>query len=143
MCNSEPACARRAKLPVSLHQPRYVILLGRSQLRVATYAFVGAPVHGDRPDRKHTPFVLKMLTANLLQGEMLTAADSFDVRPLSTPRRPTHAPPRAVLSLWFWQVEYTCRHTRESTTAAVVAEDAALMGGAVNVDSWANFGRNA
>ena len=110
---------------------------------------MGAPVHGDRPDRKHTPFVLKMLTANLLPGEMLTAADSFDVRPLSIhAHRPTsthtHTPLRAELTVaWFWQVEYTCRHTRESTTAAVVAEDAALMGGAVNVDSWASLGRNA
>jgi hypothetical protein len=63
------------KLPVSLHQPRYVICIGRSQVRVAMYAFVGAPVSGDRPDRKHTPFVLKILTPDLLEGEDMPGKD--------------------------------------------------------------------
>lgn len=57
------------KLPVSFHQPCYVILIGRGQVRVATYAFVGEPVSGDRPDRKHTPFMLKILTPDLLKGD--------------------------------------------------------------------------
>ena len=64
------------KLPVSLHQPRYVICVGRGQLRVATYAFVGEPVLGDRPDRKHTPFMLKILTPDLLKGDNMP--DKYD-----------------------------------------------------------------
>lgn len=63
------------KLPVSLHQPCYVLCLGHGQLRVATYAFVGEPVSGDRPDRKHTPFILKILTPDLLKGDSLPGKD--------------------------------------------------------------------
>ena len=63
------------KLPVSFHQPCYVILIGRAQVRVATYAFVGEPISGDRPDRKRTPFVLKILTPDLLKGDSMPAKD--------------------------------------------------------------------
>jgi hypothetical protein len=53
------------KLPPVLLQPSFVICISRSQVRVLTFAFIGEPVTGDRPDRKSTPFILKLLTGNL------------------------------------------------------------------------------
>ena len=41
-------------------------------MRVLTYGFVGDPIGGDRPDTKHTQYVLRLLTENLLQRETET-----------------------------------------------------------------------
>merc|ERR1711971_861666 len=46
----------------------FFICIGASQARVLTFAFVGNPVNGDRPDCKWTPSVLQLATSNLLQG---------------------------------------------------------------------------
>lgn len=56
-------------LPAGQHamfQNKYVVLIASECVRVATYGFIGGPVEGDRPDRKYTPFTLRLLTANLL-----------------------------------------------------------------------------
>jgi len=53
------------KLSPVLWQPAFVICVSRSQVRVLTFAFIGEPVTGDRPDRKCTPFILRLLTGNL------------------------------------------------------------------------------
>jgi hypothetical protein len=45
-----------------------VLLLAPGQLRVLTVAFVGGPTSGDRPDTKRTPFLLRMISANLVPG---------------------------------------------------------------------------
>jgi hypothetical protein len=52
--------------PPALMQPRYVVLVGHGHVRVATYAFAGSPVKGDRPDNKHSPYILRLLSPNLL-----------------------------------------------------------------------------
>lgn len=52
-----------------LFQNKYVILVSGDEdaaVRVLTYGFVGDAIGGDRPDTKHTPYVLRMLTENLL-----------------------------------------------------------------------------
>ena len=52
----------------AMFQNKFVVLSGCGQVRVATYGFIGGPAVGDRPDRKATPFVLRMLSSNLLEG---------------------------------------------------------------------------
>lgn len=52
----------------AMFQNKFVVLSGCGQVRVATYGFIGGPTVGDRPDRKATPFVLRMLSSNLLEG---------------------------------------------------------------------------
>ena len=44
-----------------------MLLLAPGQLRVLTVAFVGGPISGDRPDTKRTPFLLRMIRANLVE----------------------------------------------------------------------------
>ncbi|CAJ1394598.1 unnamed protein product [Effrenium voratum] len=53
-------------LPPTLLQPTFVICLGGGQVRVLTFAFVGGPVTGDRPDRKRTPFSIRLATDDLI-----------------------------------------------------------------------------
>jgi len=50
----------------ALWQPTFVVCIGNDQVRVVTLAFVGNPVMGDRPSSKSTPFVLRLVTDNLL-----------------------------------------------------------------------------
>ena len=52
----------------AMFQNKFVVLSGKGQVRVATYGFIGGPAVGDRPDRKATPFALRMLSSNLLEG---------------------------------------------------------------------------
>jgi hypothetical protein len=59
--------------PLTLHQPRYLVLHRRPSapgirpaLWVVTYAFVGGPVRGRQPAFKHTPFLLRLKSADLL-----------------------------------------------------------------------------
>ncbi|CAE8652939.1 unnamed protein product, partial [Polarella glacialis] len=49
-----------------LLQPTFAVCIGGGQVRVLTFAFVGGPVTGDRPDRKRTPFALRMATDDLV-----------------------------------------------------------------------------
>ena len=62
-----------------MFQNKYVILVSAAaqveSVRVLTYGFIGGPESGDRPDMKHTPFMLRLLTENLLgqEGVTLTA----------------------------------------------------------------------
>ena len=49
-----------------LHQPTFVVCIGGGQLRVLTFAFVAGPVTGDRPDRKRTPFAIRLATDDLV-----------------------------------------------------------------------------
>lgn len=65
-----------------MFQNKYVILVSAAaqveSVRVLTYGFVGGPESGDRPDMKHTPFMLRLLTENLLsqEGTTLTANET-------------------------------------------------------------------
>ena len=49
-----------------MFQNCFVLLAGSGRLRVATYGFVGSPAKGDRPDRKSTPFCLRLLSPDIL-----------------------------------------------------------------------------
>ncbi len=59
-----------------MFQNKYVILVSAAaqveSVRVLTYGFIGGPESGDRPDMKHTPFMLRLLTENLLGQEGVT-----------------------------------------------------------------------
>lgn len=63
-------------LPPVLLQPTFVICIGGGQVRVLTFAFIGEPVTGDRPDRKRTPFSIRLATDNLLPS----ATSAFSIR---------------------------------------------------------------
>jgi hypothetical protein len=61
-------CNRPWLLRVSeLWQNKFVVVISSSEVRVASYGYVGGPAVGDRPDRKSTPFCLKILSVDLLQ----------------------------------------------------------------------------
>lgn len=47
-------------------QPRFVVVLGPGCLRISTLGFVGSPELGDRPTEKRTPYVVRLLTQNLV-----------------------------------------------------------------------------
>jgi len=53
-------------LPPALWQPSFIVCIGNGQIRVLTLAFVGDPICGDRPSSKSTPFVLRLVTDNLV-----------------------------------------------------------------------------
>jgi len=57
------------ELPPALWQPSFVVCVGNGQVRVLTVAFVGEPVCGDRPSSKSTPYVLRLLTDDLVRAE--------------------------------------------------------------------------
>lgn len=50
----------------ALWQPTFVVCIGNDQIRVVTLAFIGGPVMGDRPSSKSTPFILRLVTDDLL-----------------------------------------------------------------------------
>eukprot|EP01048_Picozoa_sp_COSAG05_P007900 COSAG05_NODE_576_length_8580_cov_190.797194_5_plen_1695_part_00 len=50
----------------AMYQNKFVVLTGTDSVRVATYGFIGPGAIGDRPDRKHTGFVIRLLSENLL-----------------------------------------------------------------------------
>jgi len=56
----------RHSLSPALWQPSFIICVGSGQVRVLTLAFVGDPVSGDRPSSKSTPFVLRLVTPDLV-----------------------------------------------------------------------------
>lgn len=67
--------AQLNEIPPALWQPLYTICIGAGQVRVVTFAFVGGPVHGDRPDTKCTPFILRLVSSDLtsVAGDALVA----------------------------------------------------------------------
>ena len=151
--------------PPSLMQPRFVVLVGNNQVRVATYAFCGSPVKGDRPDRKYSPYVLRLLSENQWR-DSLGAADG-EVAPAAAPvvlpevptgdlpgqtDAPANGPPSASPPSIdapvdddggqpsgtgsVEQVEYAARFTRRTDIDAVVAEDYAALAAAVRSGDW-------
>lgn len=82
--------AMHSGLPAALWQPTFVVCVGAGQVRVLTLAFVGEPVVGDRPTTKRTPFLVRLLTENLLTSVILAAEStqnptevSYLIRPAS------------------------------------------------------------
>lgn len=55
-------------LSPALWQPMFVVCIGCNQVRVLTFAFIGEPVVGDRPDCKRTPFALLLASQDLLHA---------------------------------------------------------------------------
>jgi len=105
------------QLPPVLWQPTFVICISRSQVRVLTFAFVGEPAIGDRPDRKHTPFMLRMLTDNLIAAPQPRPDESVTSVPTSTVAVKymvefVHAP--VVLDHMLAMREMLCRHARDN-----------------------------
>jgi len=68
----------KQKLSPVLLQPAFVICISRSQVRVLTFAFIGEPVTGDRPETKRTPFILRLLTGNLAAAAPQSQASPDD-----------------------------------------------------------------
>jgi len=68
-------------LPPSLWQPAFAVCVGSGQVRVLTLAFVGEPVSGDRPSCKSTPYVLRLLTSDLVPAGTGPAPAGYCVRP--------------------------------------------------------------
>eukprot|EP01043_Picozoa_sp_COSAG02_P018693 COSAG02_NODE_879_length_16244_cov_15.397956_7_plen_845_part_00 len=149
--------------PPSLLQPRFVVLIGNNQVRVATYAFCGGPVKGDRPDRKYSPYALRLLSENQWRDSPGDVnGDAAAAAPVPAPDVPTgdilgqtNAPPSGPAALppaidapvddaggqaggasSVAQVEYAVRFTRLTEIDAVVAEDHAALAAAVRSGDW-------
>ena len=65
-------CLAAKLFPPSMYQPRWIVAcsLASQSLRVLTSGFVGAPVSGERPDTKSTPFLMRLASENLLTHEL-------------------------------------------------------------------------
>ena len=100
--------------PPAMYQNKFVVLSCKSQIRVATYGFIGAPAVGDRPDQKATPYALRMLSSNLLQGwkDGKSEADS---------------------------VEYAVRRTDKVSMREIMEEDLARMSAAVSSGDFSQY----
>merc|ERR1719277_714723 len=56
----------QTRMSPALWQPIYILCIGAGQARVVTQAFVGEPVVGDRPDCKRSPYVIRIVTEDLM-----------------------------------------------------------------------------
>jgi len=54
-----------AIVPCAMHQPTYVIHLGPEEVKLVLYGFVGGPVGGLDPSKKHTPYCVRISTQDL------------------------------------------------------------------------------
>eukprot|EP00931_Biecheleriopsis_adriatica_P119522 TRINITY_DN94750_c0_g1_i1.p1 TRINITY_DN94750_c0_g1~~TRINITY_DN94750_c0_g1_i1.p1 ORF type:complete len:551 (-),score=102.66 TRINITY_DN94750_c0_g1_i1:36-1592(-) len=68
---------------LALHQARYVVCTGPNMVMVVTFGFAQEPVHGHRPERMWTPWVLKQATGNLMWQNPCVA--SFVLHPSKGP----------------------------------------------------------
>jgi hypothetical protein len=92
----------------AMYQNKFVLLVGSGQVRVATYGFIGDSVRGDRPDRKYTPHILRLLSPDLFAK--------------------TQGPVD--------QVRYTVRMTGQQTVEHLMQEDRRAMAKAVNTGDF-------
>ena len=64
----------------ALYQNKFLVLTGKGGVRVATYGYIGDSPLGDRPDRKYTGIVLRMLTGDLLGEAAAVDSVSFSCK---------------------------------------------------------------
>ena len=62
-------CMAMGVMPPTLYQPTYLITAGEVGVYLSIFAFVGDQPKGDRPDTKHTPHYIKIVTQNLAQAD--------------------------------------------------------------------------
>ena len=104
----------------AMYQNRFIIMIGSDSIRVATYGFIGPGAVGDRPDRKHTGIVLRLLTDNLLAPrEVATEGSNGD--------------DGSVI------VSYSCKLTTEELIDAVIAIDQPVLVQAVTTGDFSHF----
>jgi hypothetical protein len=105
--------------PPALYQARFVLLVGGDpvQLRVCTATYVGGPVAGDQPQVMHTPYLLRMMTPNLLDPEL--ERDGA----LSTGG----------------ELQYTTAFTMDPSTESLVNKDGDWYTDAVEQGAWESF----
>lgn len=106
------------KLMPTFLQPLFlIIVLGElAEARAITYGFVAGHQHhilGDRPDSKHTPFCVRLLSPNLL-------VSSEEEEELET----------------CWEVDYRIRNVQTSTIRQVVDMEIDLVREAIRLNSW-------
>lgn len=68
--------AEQTGMPPGMWQPMYIVCIGCAQIRVVTFAFIGGPATGDRPDCKRTPFVLRLTTSDLMHAASASMSGS-------------------------------------------------------------------
>jgi hypothetical protein len=101
----------------AMFQNKFVVMCSaNADVVVATYGFIGGPVRGDRPDRKSTPFVLRLLTANLCeQAEGYSSDAAVD------------------------KVQYAVQRTSATLIDEVIADDRERMVAAVGGAGFSHF----
>ena len=102
----------------AVYQNKFLVLTGKGGVRVATYGYIGDSPEGDRPDRKHTGVVLRMLTDDLVSSSSRAGdgdSDSADT------------------------VSFSCKLTASDLMDDIIAEDLPLMIEAVTSDCFDAF----
>ena len=70
--------------PCAMHQPTYVVHIDPGMVHLVIYGFVGGPVGGSDPSKKHTPYCVRVDSQDLSVTDA-EAVWSYTVIP-------THAP---------------------------------------------------
>ena len=107
-----------------MFQNKYVVLVSGAaaqpeSVRVLTYGYIGGPESGDRPDMKYTPFMLRMLTENLLDQDQDGGS------------RFSSSDPNSNSAGKQISMRYAVVHTRTQTMAEEIAQDTARLGYAI------------
>ncbi len=89
----------------AVYQQKFLVLTGKGGVRVATYGYIGDSPVGDRPDRKHTGVVLRMLTGDLVSSSTAGGGDSDRAE----------------------SVSFSCKRTASELMDDIIAEDLPLM----------------
>lgn len=108
--------------PPAMYQPKFLLgccnsTSGGGCLRVFTWGFVGAPVFGDRPDNKATPYLMRLCSSNLLKKEQPEPEQGLVQQPMM-------APPAPGLSCTSpCHVHYHCQVTAAKRVVTAVSAD--------------------
>ena len=102
----------------AVYQNKFVVLTGKGGVRVATYGYIGDNPEGDRPDRKHTGVVLRMLTGDLVSSGTADGTDATESAD---------------------SVTFSCKLTTFELMDDIIAEDLPLMIEAVTTGSFEPF----
>lgn len=125
-------------LPPALWQPTFTLCIGDGQVRVLTFAFVGAPVTGDRPDRKRTPFCLRIATGDLVRAasrSVVLHRETCEARKKREPLVPS-TPRGNAASVWY--AAEAVRDDVNTTLDYIVSLEDELFG-AIEDGSWSGL----
>jgi len=130
-------------LQPNLWQPVFTICIGDGQVRVLTFAFIGHPVTGDRPDRKRTPFCLRIATGDLVRSAVRNAYGQHRIcsqqqKPPGVGGAPAPGrPPRSTAATVSYAAEVVAENVLTSLDYIVTLEEELFP--AIEEGGWSTF----